>query len=175
MYICVLEMFNVLHLSFDKKQKVKEKCRLANAARVQRTTPTYSISTAAQRITPYALEIAHGQCKWQEKQYHIIRLCPLSYVMIRKKYVPTLSIVSRFCIPREVKVHPTGHFTCSCLFWERHGIPCRHLYMKFSRKFPLRTSTFGGGLPMQQCMVRRNTTHFQSVSTRFVPHLARDL
>jgi hypothetical protein len=102
-------MFNVLHLSFDKKQKVKEKCRLASATRVQRTTPTYSISTAAQRITPYALEIAHAQCKWHEKHYHIIRLCALSYVMIRKKYVPTLSIVSRFCIPREVKVHPMGH------------------------------------------------------------------
>jgi hypothetical protein len=107
---------------------VKEKCRLASATRVKRTTPTYSISTAAQRITPYALEIAHGQCKWLEKQYHIIRPCASSYVMIRKKYVPTTSIVSRFCIPREVKVHPTGHLTCSCLFWERHGIPCRHMY-----------------------------------------------
>ena len=46
---------------------------------------------------------------------------------------------------------------------------------KFSVKFPLRTLTFGGGLPMQQCTVRRNTTHFQSVSTIFVPDLPRDL
>ncbi len=48
---------------------VKEKCRSNSNSRVQRTVPTYSITGAGSRVTPYALEVAHGQCRPDKLSY----------------------------------------------------------------------------------------------------------
>ena len=51
------------------------------------------------------------------------------YFIIRRNFKPTKSCVSRFAYVRRVEVDAITHVaTCSCLFWQRHGYPCRHLY-----------------------------------------------
>ena len=53
-----------------------------------------------------------------------------TWLVIRKSYQKTKSWVSRFGYVRRVVIDPTTHVCkCSCLFHERHGIPCRHVYV----------------------------------------------
>ncbi len=107
---------------------IKEKCRKSDTARVQRTTPTYSLTGAGSRVTPYALQVAHGQCRPDKQSYWALRVSLTSYIVLRRHYLPTASMVSRFSVTRLVNITTQRQITCSCEFYERHGIPCRHMY-----------------------------------------------
>ena len=107
---------------------VKEQCRRNSNSRVQRTVPTYSSTEAGSRVTPYALEVAHGQCRPDEMSYWTLRVTLTSYIVLRRQYLACDRNVSRFSIPRVVNITKLRQLTCSCEFYERHGIPCRHMY-----------------------------------------------
>jgi hypothetical protein len=110
------------------KAAVKDKCRKMDISYVKRTAPTYSASPAGLRVTAYALQIAHGQCRDCQHAYWVLRSSETSYIVLRREYLPTTSKVSRFAIPRVLHITRDRHMTCSCAFYQRHGIPCRHMY-----------------------------------------------
>ena len=75
-------------------------------------------------------ENAHRECQLCQGQYWVLRQSEWCYKIIRNNFKPTKSCVSRFAYVRQVDIDPITHvMKCSCLFWERHGIPCRHLYV----------------------------------------------
>ena len=82
-------------------------------------------------LTTHCLQdIAHGQCKGGQGHYWALHSSVGTWLVARKQYSKTKSWVSRFAHVRRVSIDPTTHVcTCSCLFHERHGIPCRHLYL----------------------------------------------
>ena len=114
--------------SLNFRAVVKEKCRRINTSYVERTAPTYSRASAGLRVTAYALQVAHGQCGQDLHTYWILRSALTSYIILRREYLPTTSKVSRFSLPRLVNITRDRQLTCSCEFYERHGIPCRHMY-----------------------------------------------
>ena len=107
---------------------MKEKCRKMDHSYITRTTPTYSLSSAALRVTAYALQVAHAQCGQVSHTYCVLRITLMSYIVVRREYLPTTSMVSRLALPRTVNITTGRTMTCSCEFYERHGIPCRHIY-----------------------------------------------
>ena len=75
-------------------------------------------------------ENAHRQYHLSKDQYWALRHTEWSYLIIRRQFKPSKSWVSRFAYVRRVDVNPTTNVArCSCLFFERHGFPCRHLYI----------------------------------------------
>jgi hypothetical protein len=92
-------------------------------------------------LTPHCLQdIAHGQCKGGQGHYWALHASPGTWLVVRKHYAKTQSWVSRFAYVRRVIMDPTTHVCkCSCLFHERHGIPCRHLYLFLTQ---VRTTDF---------------------------------
>ncbi len=107
---------------------MKEKCRNMDNAYIERTTPTYSVASAALRVIAYALQVAHAQCGQILHTYCILRITLMSYIVVRREYLPTTSMVSGFALTRTVNITKGRTMTCSCEFYERHGIPCRHIY-----------------------------------------------
>ncbi len=95
-------------------------------AHTNRTTPLYSASPARDRVTSCALRNAHRQLSFADqywswrKQFHV-------FIVVRREYRPTNSIVTRFRMARVIS-NTFGRLRCSCKFFERHGFPCRHLY-----------------------------------------------
>ncbi len=79
-------------------------------------------------VTAYALENAHRQLA-ASSSYYCWRKSSHNYVVLRRGYASTKSYVSRFLMPREVSVCSSGRLHCSCNFFERHGFPCRHIYI----------------------------------------------
>jgi hypothetical protein len=92
-------------------------------------------------LTTHCLQdIAHGQCKGGQGHYWALHVSPGTWLVVRKHYAKTQSWVSRFAYVRRVIMDPTTHVCkCSCLFHERHGIPCRHLYLFLTQ---VRTTDF---------------------------------
>jgi hypothetical protein len=120
-----------------------------------RTMPLYSTSSAATRVTTYALvpyfplyHIIHisillvanyftyatGYCSWtisgSTRTYWALHSSKETWLVSRREYCKTKSWVSRLAYVRRVSFDPTTNaWTCTCHFHERHGIPCRHLYL----------------------------------------------
>ena len=40
-----------------------------------------------------------------------------------------IGLVTRFARVRTIRVVMDNHLTCDCFWFERHGFPCRHMYM----------------------------------------------
>ena len=99
---------------------------LTNKARLSRTGPTYSNSNAKGRVTPYALENAHRQLS-SSYSYWCWRQASDVFIVVRRRYEPTESLITRFWMARVV-TNINGRLRCTCKFFERHGYPCRHIY-----------------------------------------------
>ena len=84
------------------------------------------------RVTAYALENAHRQLA-AASAYLCWRNTSTSYVVLRRQYAATKSFVSRFLLSREVRVCSSARLHCTCKFYERNGIPCRHMYAILGR------------------------------------------
>jgi hypothetical protein len=66
--------------------------------------PTYSVKSAGLRVTAYALQVAHEQCRQDQRTYWVLRITPTSYILLRREYLQTTSKVSRFSLPRVVNI-----------------------------------------------------------------------
>ena len=93
------------------------------------TVPTWSKSPTAPQITAYGETILMEQ--YQERNnYYLHRQDENAWLLMRKqgKKKPSLSELSVTKFKRVRKVELIGeHLECSCRFYSRYGIPCRHI------------------------------------------------
>ena len=97
-------------------------------AKLLNSVPTYTNTDSGSRVTAYAEENAHRQCVWQEGLYYTLKKSRREYLVMRRRRAHTESPITRFARVRHVRVCINNRVSCSCMFWERHGFPCRHIY-----------------------------------------------
>ena len=116
------------HISSQANVKAIERNR--RAATDLDAVPAWSNTPTSKIITSYG-EIIVMEQYHQRNKYHLHRQDESTWLLLRKEGSEKKNRYSKLPAPkfkRVRKVQLKGeHLTCSCCFYQRHGIPCRHV------------------------------------------------
>lgn len=116
------------HISSQADMKAVERNR--RAATDLDAVPAWSNTPTSKFITSYGETIVMEQYH-QINEYHLHREDENTWLLLRKEGSARKNRNSKLPAPkfkRVRKVQLKGeHLTCSCCFYQRHGIPCRHI------------------------------------------------
>ena len=122
-----------INMKADNSYKVKKMESTRNLS----TTPTWTISGTNRELTPYTEGIFHTQYLLSSNYVHV-RLdkvtLPVKYEIVESENSKLMSNdgIEKAQCPKFYRVHIVKamknlQLRCSCKFYERHGLPCRHL------------------------------------------------
>ena len=117
--------------ALNHRSLLVHKVRLSDSEKKKQTVPLYSNTEAGKFVTRYAELNAHQQCTGyvDGDRYWLWKINAKTLWVLLKAHATTVSPVTRFARVRVVSVVMGDKLMCSCGFFQRHGFPCRHMYM----------------------------------------------
>ena len=116
------------HISGQADMKAIERNR--RAAADLDAVPSWSNTPTSKIITSYGETIVMEQYH-QRSEYHLHRQDENTWLLLRKEGSVKKNRSSKLPVPKFKRVRMVQlegeHLTCSCCFYQRHGIPCRHI------------------------------------------------